>query len=122
MAASTAASTPAPRAAATDLLFTGSLQRVTRQTITIKQSNAISIDALLPEKGGLSSETIVAKLKAGDQVEITCRPTPATYDEDSSEASRTDWDEKSQSNAGLQACFCRPAKGTVSPEGLRYQT
>ena len=72
----------ASQAFAADFAFTGSLIRVTRQTIAIKRPGGVSIHAWLPDQGSLSAESIATKYKAGDQVEITCSRMPLTFDDE----------------------------------------
>jgi len=66
---------------ATAAFFTGSLERVTDQSVTVLLSDGRLIDARLPDDESLSSRVLVAKLVFGDQVTIDCISIPPFWDE-----------------------------------------
>jgi hypothetical protein len=61
-------------ALAADFEFTGSLERVTPETILIRLAGGDRIGAKLPKTGALAAETISARFKLADEVHITCKP------------------------------------------------
>jgi len=58
---------------AADRVFAGSLERVSRASISIRTADGLVVDALLP--GG-----IVVPYNVADQVEITCTPIKTLYE------------------------------------------
>jgi hypothetical protein len=56
------------------LSFTGSLERVGDQSISVKLADRRVIDAMLPNKPALESTALAAQYKMGDEVEIECKP------------------------------------------------
>src|SRR5262249_40756919 len=56
---------------AKDAEFSGSLQRVTRESISILRTDGTLVDARLPATGDLSAGTIVARYNLADEVQIT---------------------------------------------------
>jgi hypothetical protein len=57
-----------------DFEFTGSLERVTPETILIRLASGDRIGAKLSKTGALAAETISARFKLADEVHITCKP------------------------------------------------
>ena len=54
--------------------FTGGLERVGDQSISVKLADHRVIDALLPNTSALGSTAIAAQYNMGDEVEIKCEP------------------------------------------------
>jgi hypothetical protein len=59
-------------ASAADLIFSGSLQRVTQESLTVRLMDGSLVDARLPKAGDLAGGKIAAQYKLGDQVQIAC--------------------------------------------------
>jgi hypothetical protein len=57
-----------------DLSFTGSLERVGDQSVSVKLADRRVIDAMLPNTPALESTAIAAHYKMGDELEIECKP------------------------------------------------
>src|SRR5215469_3305538 len=55
------------------LSFSGNLERVGEHSLSLKLSNRIVIDALLPDSDAMTAEALTAKYLMGDEVEIVCR-------------------------------------------------
>jgi hypothetical protein len=66
---------------AADTSFTGSLERVMEQSITILLPDARLIDAKLPDTPEFAGKALAAKYHLGDQVTIECIPIRAFWDE-----------------------------------------
>jgi len=65
---------------ASNKVFSGELQRVTAESIAIRLTDGIIIEArLAPGKGGISPHTLGEQYAVGDQVQITCAPIPSDY-------------------------------------------
>ena len=73
-------STAVPEVFAKDLVFSGSLEKVTPEAISIRLADGIIIEALLPQSGSLSGESLSYRRFVGDPVEITCATISPTYD------------------------------------------
>src|SRR5580693_216608 len=54
--------------------FTGSLERVGDQSMSIKLADRRVIDAMLPNTPGLEASALAAQYSMGDEVEIGCNP------------------------------------------------
>ena len=54
--------------------FTGSLERVGDQSISVKLADRRVIDAMLANSAALAASAIAAQYRMGDQVEIRCKP------------------------------------------------
>ena len=54
--------------------FTGSLERVGDQSMSIKLADRRVIDAMLPNTPALEASAIAAQYRMGDEVEIGCKP------------------------------------------------
>jgi hypothetical protein len=63
---------PAPAA---DAVFSGALQRVTHEAITIRSPDGLLIDARIPTKGNLAAAAITNQFRLADQIQIICKPT-----------------------------------------------
>jgi hypothetical protein len=59
---------------AADFEFTGSLERITPESILIRLADGTRIKASLPKAGALAAETITSQYKLADEVRITCTP------------------------------------------------
>jgi hypothetical protein len=57
-----------------DISFTGGLERVGDQSISVKLADHRVIDAMLPNTPALGSTVIAAQYNMGDEVEIKCKP------------------------------------------------
>ncbi len=57
-----------------DTSFTGSLERVGDQSISVKLADRTVIDAMLPNTPALGAPAIAAQYQMGDEVEIRCKP------------------------------------------------
>src|SRR5580693_2008439 len=68
------------QAPAAELTFTGNLRFVSAGAITVRLSNGIVIDASLPRTVELAAETISAKYKFADRVQIACRNIRSVWD------------------------------------------
>jgi hypothetical protein len=64
----------------TDLSFTGGLERVGDQSISVKLPDRRVIDAMLPNTLTLDASAIAAQYSMGDEVEIKCKPTPPVWE------------------------------------------
>jgi hypothetical protein len=71
------------RASASDLIFSGSLVRVGRESISVKLADRRVIDARLPYASFLERGT-TAEYQTGDQVRIACKPIRPVWEEDTS--------------------------------------
>ncbi len=69
-------------AIAADLSFSGTMERVGEETITIRLSDGRAIYAKLPSLGSLSAGKINAQYHVGDHVEISCKAIQPVIDED----------------------------------------
>jgi hypothetical protein len=69
---------------AADAVYSGSLERVGQESISIRLADRRVIDARLPNTRLLSAGKIAAQYKMGDQVEITCRQIKPVWEEDTS--------------------------------------
>ena len=70
------------RAFPADLVFSGSLERVRHESISIRLANRILIEARLPNTPDLAARAIVAQFNIGDHVQITCRAIPRVWEEE----------------------------------------
>jgi hypothetical protein len=57
-----------------DTSFTGSLERVGEQSISVKLADRTVVDAMLANAPALAASAIAAKYSMGDEVEIKCKP------------------------------------------------
>lgn len=62
------------------LSFTGSLERVGDQSLSVKLPDRRVIDAMLPNIPPLESSAVAAQYKMGDLVEISCKPIPPVWE------------------------------------------
>jgi hypothetical protein len=62
------------RGFAADLSFSGTLERVGRESLSIRLADRRVIDARLPNTSSLAGGPIAAQYKIGDQVRLTCKP------------------------------------------------
>ncbi|HLW76145.1 MAG TPA: hypothetical protein VKS01_04150 [Bryobacteraceae bacterium] len=69
---------------AADLEFTGSLERVGHDSLSLRLEDGRTIDARLAPANSLSSERVAGQYKLGDQVEIACREIPKVWEEETS--------------------------------------
>jgi hypothetical protein len=69
------------RGFAADISFTGGLERVGDQSISVKLADRRVIDAMLPRTADLQADAIAGKYSMGDEVEITCQPIPSVWEE-----------------------------------------
>jgi hypothetical protein len=58
---------------AADLKFSGTLELLGRESISIRLPDRIAVDARLPNTSSLSAASIAAKYRLGDHVEIACK-------------------------------------------------
>ncbi len=65
---------PPGRGFAADISFTGSLERVGDQSISIKLPDRRVIDAMLPNSSSLDAPAIAAQYSMGDEMEVRCKP------------------------------------------------
>jgi hypothetical protein len=80
MAALLLLSHPYPGFAAS-LVFSGGLERVRRESISVKLADGRRIDARLPHTSALEAQTIVAHYRVADQVQITCKQIQPVWEE-----------------------------------------
>jgi hypothetical protein len=71
----------APALHAQSLVFSGALEWIAPESISIRLSDGRIIDALLPKSGPLAAAPLSAGRHVGDSVEITCRRIPRVYDQ-----------------------------------------
>ena len=69
------------RAFAAGLVFSGGLERVRHESISVKLADGRLIDARLPHTSGLDAQTIVAHYGIGDQVQIICKQIQPVWEE-----------------------------------------
>ncbi|MGA3026022.1 MAG: hypothetical protein ABSF98_14730 [Bryobacteraceae bacterium] len=65
------------------VVFSGGLQHIGQESITIRLADGVLIDAALAKGGHVTVEEIVAHYTFGDRVEITCSPIDEIYDAES---------------------------------------
>lgn len=58
---------------AADPVYAGSLQRVTKESLTLRLDDGTLVDAKLPNKGDLTAGVIAARYHLADQLQITCK-------------------------------------------------
>ena len=68
---------------ADDPVFSGRLEKIAAESITIRLADRRAIEAKLPSAGSLTAQKIAARYKFGDEVEIKCRRIPPAWDENS---------------------------------------
>jgi hypothetical protein len=73
-----------PAAFAADLVFSGSLDRLSHGSISLRLADRRVIDARLPDTSLLSAARIGAEYSMGDQVQITCKPIQPVWEDDTS--------------------------------------
>ena len=66
---------------ASDIVFSGSLERVGHESISVRLADRRVIDTRLPNESNLAAATIVAEYSFGDQVQITCKPIQPVWEE-----------------------------------------
>jgi hypothetical protein len=72
-------------ALAADVIFSGSLERVGHESISVRLDDRRVIDARLPKNASrFSAATIAARYNMGDQVQITGKPIPQVWEEETS--------------------------------------
>src|SRR5215471_3062003 len=64
---------------AADLVFSGSLQRVTSATLIVRLDDGATVDTRLPKSRGLTAAAIVTRYKLADRVQIKCKAVNAQY-------------------------------------------
>jgi hypothetical protein len=69
---------------AADVVYSGSLERVGQESISIRLADQRVIDARLPNTRLLTAGKIVAQYDIGDEVEISCRQIKPVWEEDTS--------------------------------------
>ena len=69
------------RGSAAGISFTGSMERVGDQSISVKLADHRVIDAMLPNTAALGSTAIAARFIMGDEVEIECKPIQPVWEE-----------------------------------------
>lgn len=74
---------PFHHAFAQDLNFSGSLERVTNDSISIRLTDRRIVDARLASTGDFTAGKIARRYKFGDQVEIACERIQPSWEEDS---------------------------------------
>ena len=67
---------------AADLNFSGSLQRVGHQSISVRLADHRVIDARLPNTARLTAAKLAVEYKFGDQVQISCKAIPPEWEEE----------------------------------------
>jgi hypothetical protein len=73
------------RAFAADVVFSGSLERVGHESISVRLDDRRVIDARLPKNASLfSAAKIAAHYNMGDQVQFTGKPIPQVWEEETS--------------------------------------
>src|SRR5215468_777566 len=86
---------------AVDFVFSGNLQRVTTESMTLRLDDGGLIDTRLPKSGSLASGAISALYQLGDRVQITNTPSfelkkiqylrPASAEESSQVVTSLSW-------------------------------
>jgi hypothetical protein len=69
---------------AADIVFSGSLERVGHDSISVRLADRRVIDARLPNASLLSAGKIAAQYNLGDQVQISCKSIQPAWEEESS--------------------------------------
>ena len=72
------------RGFAADVVFSGSMERVGHESVSVRLADRRMIDARLPNTPLLSPAKIAAQYNLGDQVQITCKPIQPVWEEDTS--------------------------------------
>jgi hypothetical protein len=72
------------RASAADIVFSGGLERVGHETISVRLADRRVIEARLPATSRLAPEKFAAQYKIGDQVEITCKQIQRVWEDETS--------------------------------------
>ena len=72
------------RSFAADLVFSGSLERVRHESVSVKFTDRRVIEARLPNTPRLAAQALVARYNIGDHVEITCKPIQPVWEEEAS--------------------------------------
>jgi hypothetical protein len=72
------------RAFASDLVFSGNLERVGHESISVKLADRRVIDARLPNTAPLTAGKIAAEHQMGDQVQIICKAVKPVWEEETS--------------------------------------
>jgi hypothetical protein len=67
-------------ARAADSEFTGRLERLRSDSLTLRTSDGRVVDAVLPQTPELSVQTIAAQYALADQVELSCKSIKSFYD------------------------------------------
>jgi hypothetical protein len=70
------------RALSADPVFSGGLERVRHESISVRLANRILIEARLPNTSDLASKAIIAQYNIGHHVQITCRPITPVWEEE----------------------------------------
>jgi hypothetical protein len=68
---------------ASDLVFSGSLERVGHESLSVRLADRRVIDARLPNKSPLTSGAIASQYNRGDKVQITCKTIQPVWEEES---------------------------------------
>ncbi len=61
-------------------IFSGTLERVRKGSVTIRLANGLLVDTALPQSADLTAAAIAARYHLADQVQIECALTKGTYD------------------------------------------
>jgi hypothetical protein len=72
------------RGAAADVTFSGALESLGHETISVRLADQRVIEARLPNTRNLSAEKIAAQYQIGDQVQISCKAIQPALDEETS--------------------------------------
>src|SRR5579863_133873 len=70
------------RALPEDLVFSGRLERVRHESISVRLPNRILIEARLPNTADFAAPTLVAQYNIGDHVRIACKPISRVWEEE----------------------------------------
>src|SRR3974390_1254896 len=69
------------RGLAADVTFSGTLERVGPESISIHLADRRVVAARLPNSSSLAARTVAAQYRMGDLVEVTCKPIRPVWEE-----------------------------------------
>lgn len=67
---------------AADIVFSGGLERVRRESLSVRLADGRLMDARLPNTASLAAGAIAAQYKLADQVRVSCKTIRSLYDAD----------------------------------------
>jgi hypothetical protein len=70
------------RGIAANLVFSGSLERVRHESVSVKLADRRTIDARLPNRVQLAAQSLADRYQVGDRLEITCQPIKPVWEDE----------------------------------------